>query len=588
MQAARLLLFLFLSSLITLTPVAFAVQVPVQGLSAEFRHGQVFLTWNEPSGNHGGTFNVYLSDRPIKSLTAARCLVRRVEAHSARDWWNDPATYFEKDSSGAYTPSGFLIREGGEPLDPQDGLFVHTVGPGEPRRAFYAVTMTVNGSEDTRLKIGINSLAQPVDQKCQPIQPIWLGAPGDKPVPGSATGLPAVMSLHGRGGREKVSWLAFGGPETGWREGLPFKFHAIITDRHLQLTPTDRTWVGRTLSESWDSRDHFSPAIDTFWYGYSDRIFDRDSMAIGTAVNYTERRNLWLLSWARSYFRPDSTRMVLEGGSMGGCGGLSWGLRHPELFCAVVSDVPLVGYFGPEWGGSEKRLTAFCGPLDRPCNDNPSLRQRMDSRTVLSEAAGCGMDLPFIVISNARQDMSIPWQPNPRYYRMLDSTRAGCVVAWDNRDHATCMSDPDPWFRKWHDPLWLASVLPRDRAYLAFSRASQNGDPGDGDPVKGDSLGFLNYGLEWSDILDQPERFEATVSFAGAGQPFPLSVDITLRRVQRFRVTPGARVRLIERGADGSEKMNFIGLADSSGHVTFQGFRLESRDGARLVVLPAD
>jgi len=565
-----------------------SAELPVSGLSAEFSHGQVFLTWREPEGAHGGTFNVYIGDRPLTDLGRARLLASRIEAHSARDWWGDPATYFEADSTGSYKPTGFVIREGGPALDPQMGLFVHTVAPGDPGKVFYAVTMTAGGVEDSRVVPGVNSLANPVEQAVQPVEPVWQGALQDKPASGAAEGLPVVMSLHGRGGREKVSWLAFGGPEAGWREGLPFKFFAVATDSHLQITPTDRTWVGRTLSESWDSRDHFSPVIDTFWYGYNDRIFDLDSMALGTPVNFTERRNLWLLGWARRYFRPDTTRMVLEGGSMGGCGGLSWGLRHPELFCAVVSDVPLVGYFGPEWGGSEKRLAAFCGPLDRPCSDSPSLRTRMDSRTVLAESAASGRDLPFLVISNARHDMSIPWKPNPRYYRFLDSIRAGCVVAWDNRDHATCMSDPDSWFRKWHDPAWLAGLLPLDRSCLAFSRASRDNDPGPGDPAIGDSAGYFNYGLEWSDILDTPERYEATVRYEGAGGVSPLSVDITPRRVQRFRVSPGARVRLVERGPDGAGLIDTVGTADRSGHVTFSRFRLESPDGGRLIILPVD
>jgi hypothetical protein len=560
-----------------------AESVAVTGLRAEFRDGQVFLCWSEPAGDHGGTFSAYLSDRPITSdnLPRARRLASRIEAHSARDWWKDPATYFREEKT---EPAGFVIREGAGTLDPAGGLFVHTVGAGEPGKAYYAVTCSREGIEDSRIVPGENSLALPVEQRRMPVQPIWLGPPGEKPAPGSAEGRPAVLSLHGRAGSETVTWLAFGDAEIGWREGLPFQFHAAPKAEYLQITPTDRTWVGRTLSESWDPRDHFSPAIDTFWYGYNDRIYDREQMASGTPVNYTERRNLWILRWAQGYFRPDSARIVLEGGSMGGCGGLSWGLRHPELFIAVVADVPLVGYFGSEWGGSEKRLTAFCGPLDRPDNEGALLRERMDSRTVLAEAAAKGIDLPLLHISNGRRDQSIPWKPNPRYYQALNASRQGFMAAWDNRDHATCMQDEDPWFRKWHDPQHLFRLSLKE-SFPAFSNYSLNGDPGEGDPEEGDTVGYMNFGLEWKDLVDEPGRYEVTVFVAAGAPDLPATVDVTPRRVQRFRPDPGEEVLLIERAPDGREVLRRSARADSFGKVTFAGFRIIAPEGNRLEII---
>ena len=586
------LLRLDLAVIILLSLACTGKQGPVIGLKAEFYQGQVFLTWQEPPGEHGGTFNVYMSGKPIKekNLDLALLLAKRIEAHSARDWWHDPRTYFKKDSLAE--PAGFVIREGGKPLDPSSGLFVHTVGQKEPEKGYYAITITADGVENSTLVAGSNSLKQPVNQKPMTGQPIWLGEPGKKPSPGSAQGLPVIFSLHGRAGSEPVSWLAFGSKETGWREGLPFKFHAVLKDDHLLLVPTDRTWISRTLSESWDPRDHFSPVIDTFWYGYNDHIYDKGLMASGTPVNYTERRNLWILSWAKNYFQPDTNRIVLEGGSMGGCGTLSWGLRHPELFSALMAAVPLVGYFTAEWGGSEKRLTPFCGPLDRKDSDGVILRERMDSRKLVEDAAKNGLDLPFLVISNARQDSSIPWRPNPRYYRTLNDSRQGFIAGWDNGSHANCMEKADPWFKKYIDPktLFLFSLK---ESFPALSNFSLNDNPGNGDTRNGDLVGYMNFGLEWHNILDEPEQYALTLSvkalFEKSGKKrLPAVVDVTLRRVQRFILHPGQEVILIDKTLSGREIIRKKSRADHTGHITFEKFLLTGPEGNRLVVLKGE
>ncbi|MBN2288730.1 MAG: hypothetical protein JXQ83_05310, partial [Candidatus Glassbacteria bacterium] len=291
-----------------------------------------------------------------------------------------------------------------------------------------------------------------------------------------------------------------------------------------------------------------------------------------------------IVSWAADYFGYDTDRVVLEGGSMGGCGGLSWGLRHPELFSAVIARVPLVGYFTAEWGGSEKRLTTFCGPLDRPCSDGASLRTRMDSRTVLAAADSQGTDLPLLVISNGRRDASIPWRPNPRYYRTLNRSRQGFIAGWDNGVHSDCMDGAHPWFLKWQDPEYLLRLSLKE-SFPAFSNYSLDSDPGDGDPEDGDITGYLNFGLEWKDIVDEEERYAATV-FIAAGDPvLPATVDVTLRRLQRFMPEPGEKVTLVEETLDGEELLRKESHADRAGRITFEGFRLTTLQGNRLVVL---
>ena len=576
--SALLLLISFLLTAGTLQ----AKEAFITGLKAEFRHGQVFLCWKEPPGEHGGTFKAYTSSSPIISdnLKGAHLLAERIEAHSARDWWKDPATYFEE---GQAEPQGFVIGEGSLPLEPMEGLFVHTVSEGEPERAYYAVTVSIAGEENPEIVPGENSLVHPVAQQVMSIQPVWLGKLEDKPSPGAAAGLPTVLHFHGRAGREPVSWLAFGTREMGWREGLPFKFYTEVREDYLLISPTDRTWIGRTLHDSWDKRDHFSPVIDTFWYGYNDHVYDRNLMLSGTPTNFTERRNLWIISWARDYFKPDPYRTVLEGGSMGGCGALSFGLRHPEIFSALVARVPLVGYFDEEWGGSQKRLTPFCGPLESKASDGVILRERMDSRTVLAQAGENGTDLPFLVISNARRDASIPWRPTPRYYQALNDSRGGFIAGWDNGVHSNCMENAHLWFKKWQEPGYLLRFS-LEESFLAFSNCSLNNDPGNGDPEDGDITGYMNFGLEWKDIQDEVNQFSATI-FVAAGEPeFPVRVDVTPRRLQRFRLGAMEKIVLLNQTLQGEEIIKRSSMADSTGLITFEQFLITEKQGNRLII----
>src|SRR5262245_51596661 len=122
-------LSLLLAPAIWLIPCGATRAEPLAGdLRAAARHGQVFLSWREQTSPAATTFNVYVSSRPITDVRAATRAARGIEPHSARDWWQDPASFTRGVKSAP--PAGFVIENGGKPLDPQDGLFVHTVPQG--------------------------------------------------------------------------------------------------------------------------------------------------------------------------------------------------------------------------------------------------------------------------------------------------------------------------------------------------------------------------------------------------------------------------------------------------------------------------
>lgn len=133
---------------------------------------------------------------PIADVARARRIGHHIERHSARDWWEDPASF--KKGSPAGEPIGFRIHDDGQRLDPQGGLFVHTVPSDAKGTRFFAITSSdPNGSEYTALSAGANSLADGVAVEPGGIKPIWQHE-GQPPAPGAGQGKPLWLNLTPR------------------------------------------------------------------------------------------------------------------------------------------------------------------------------------------------------------------------------------------------------------------------------------------------------------------------------------------------------------------------------------------------------
>ena len=546
---------------------------PISELTATARDGQVFLTWKEAATPEGATFNVYLASSPISDVAKATRVGHHIERHSARDWWEDPASF--KKGVKASAPVGFRIGNGGERLDPAGGLFVHTVRKGTHGGLFFAVTCNdPAGKEDTQVVAGENSLRDGVVVEAAAIQPIWQGK-GAPTAPGAGKGKPLWLNLHAKGGVVGgMEYLVFGDETMGWREGLPFKFSVRIERNEIVVRPTDRVWINRSHNEAGDGG---TPAIWTFWFGYNSNIFDRKLMAEGVPVNYTERRNLWILDWVRRHHQPDASRWYCSGSSMGGCGTVSFGWRHPELFAACHAHVPIVSYTYLGGKGSATRLEPSCWtgaiPPELKTSDGVPLLERMNGAKFAAEAKG---NPPFLFMIHGRQDASIPWQNNPPFYRALAKARQPFAVYWDNGIHSTSGKDAPSDVKGWLERFRRFRL---DESVPVFTNTSSDRNPGNGDPADGDIIGWINRGMDWRDIEDTPDRYAITVMADFPGVEYPVRTDMTLRRLQRFKVKFGEKLSVrIGDTAPASIKADALGL------LTIPSVSIPSRNGVRVVV----
>jgi pimeloyl-ACP methyl ester carboxylesterase len=293
-------------------------------------------------------------------------------------------------------------------------------------------------------------------------------------------------------------------------------------------------------------------------------------------TNYTERRNLWILKWVREHYQPDPNRWHCSGGSMGGCGTMSFAFRHPELFAACHARVPIVSYtyLGTK---SATRLEPSCwtGPItpEVKTNEGVPLLERMDSVKFVTETKD---DLPFVFLLNGRKDGSIPWQNNPPFYRAMTDSRQGFAAYWDDGAHSTCGKDAPADVVAWYE---RSRHLRSDQSYPAFSHTSSDRNPGNGAPEDGDIIGWMNRGMDWKDVEDTSDYYAIVLLAEYPGIAYPVHTDVTLRRVQHFKTRPAEKLHV----SIGDAAPISI-TADATGHVTIPNLAIPSKDGIHIAI----
>jgi hypothetical protein len=583
-------------SIVTSTGMAAAQLPEATHLRGFYRAGQVFLQWDEPEALEGVRFRVLSSDMPITDINAGDALVvgDYLLPGSSTDWWLNPETYgrplseYPEDARPEVVVDGWIIEEGGERIAPDNGLFVHTVTPETAGERYYAVVTWPEGAvgEIGPLVAGVNSLVEPIAVEVGLIEPIWQGDPAERPTPGAGAGMPLDLALHAKRGRGGMEWLVFGPGELGWREGLAFKFGATVTEDGVRVAPTDRHWIDRMFPEGNDPCVRLTPAVHTFWAGYNNRIYDPALMDEGVCEMFGERRVLWIVDWVQRYFGTDPNRTYAAGGSMGGCGSFNIGFRNPDVFAAIAPNVGITTYAAGEGGDSERRISDVMGSLDLPSDRGMPVREWLDSARFAREHGGAA--LPFVIMSNGRNDSSIPWWMTPPFYRAMQDARHGLIAAWNEGNHGeTARLLPDDIRERMSFQGMRRFAL--DRGYPAFTDFSADNDPGNGDATDGAPVGYINRGLDWEVLEDRAERYQLLVTWYLAEDALPVSVSVTPRRLQGFALKPGDRVRASTICAESGEELHSTLLeADGHGLVTYRGFQITAPEGARMTLERAE
>ena len=545
--------------------------VEVTAIAVTEHDGQSFITWNDAAKGADGAryrYSLYRSNVPITeaNLGSAQLIAWGILNNSGKLAGFD---YQPQDRLDPSKPMSVTAQEGAA-LPMWSGLAVHTATA--TAAAYYAVAATDgNLHRLSRIVPGQSATIRPVEERPAPIAPIQLHSAVDfsdrpRPTPLAAeSGRPLTVKFHAsnsRGSHAELhgdSYLYFGNQQMGYRDGMPGLFSVwmgtTLPGPNLELYPVDLV-----------VKPDGSGALETIWFGYYCRP-QWATQPLPHAYPFTENRLLWMIDWTVRHYQTDKKRIYAIGYSMGGWGIASFALRHPELFAALYPMMPrfrevllpnLMPPFLPRSPGA---------PATMP--DGRDYFARMDMVAFVAAYHG---ELPFIAWSIGRHDGFASWREQVDMVRALTVAHRGFAFGWNNGNHGAGGDQMRVLLK-----TYPAEKFSLDQSYPAFSHSSLDNNLGNGDPENGDKEGGINLGFAWSDPIDTTDEWEVTISNALAATP--MTVDVTPRRIQHFRLPPGGSARWqSSSGASGTV------VADKDGLVTIPGVTIKPGRGTTLTI----
>jgi len=593
-------------------------EVPPQatGLEVFHRSGQTFITWREiedPVGRDQITWGElktiiesldrnrevrYLVYRHTEPITASNIhqatLLARVRPLSC---WNIngrnidcPVDRFIATSD--YLPTGHwnpfrdatvdgrfgrdcpidrLAIRPGEPLPRATGLYVHTVAA--PGKAYYAVVTCIDGVENTRDFSPANSLTRPVRER-----------PGE-PEPVFQRELPKMPFFNYR--ERRLHFVRWVGPPYAnvpcqyynWSVGVPEPLGRGVP-LELSLHRDGHSYWRTQYRLERDSvvvSPHDFP-LQTFWCGYHENYGTLRSFRRGRIQPYTERRLLSFIRWACRKWPIDRNRIIATGcrGGGSGSGALHLGMRHPEVFALVVAGHPLVHYANAArrtdragrplalamqavWGKPQWKLPAEDGTNFWDHHDLIRLAERLPVDK-----------LPLLAITSRNSDPDCR-----RFYEVLLRRHAPVMAYfwWGGTRYL-------PVSRTGTFPNVIRLDVARNKPLLAFSSEEALRIVGEG------RMGAFNLEFRWREVLDAPDRFEATIQCTRWREGRSRGpADIAIIRPQRFRIERGRRYAWQAVGPDRKPLQRGTVQSDDQDLLVLPGINV-AEAGIRIVVLP--
>lgn len=564
----------------SLVPTAL-LSTPASTVTAFPRDGQIFITWDQIT-DQGYEYRIYRSLAPIaepSDLASAQLLATLWDSTAL----NERASFW---TDSLYT---FVITEGEPPLPLTKGLFVYTAK--EDVTAYYAVTAVVEGVEDSTIDAGPGGNTTPdgVPETVSVPQPVL-----------QRTGSDTLLAY-----RDYVFWtddVGIGGfPAMSSLPGVPVNFR-VTNDLGDSVSQPLMVWLhGGNRDFKAPSRSggdgvlilkvddpkyaHPYPAKhNDYWFGFNSNYGRGAPLDEGLNMNYVERRLLYCISWTLENFSVDEERIFLVGNSMGACGTVSFGLRHPEIFSAVLAMKPKLDFSDPLWWG-HVHLDDQWGTLEQniPTDEGTGIYDRMNAILYVEENAAD--DFPVVFCFFGKFDEDVGWAEKVVFMDRFQEMRQMGYFYWDESVHGPLGS----WLGEMEYRYDLLQSYRRTESYPALTNLSTNDDPGDGDPAVGDTVGTIGAYAAWdrSSIVDTRILYEVTIMLDDTDPHLELpadsaSVDVTPRRLQEFAIEEGRRYLWSNTDlAAGTVIQQGTVRGDASGHVTIEGFSVKTT-GNRL------
>ena len=270
----------------------------------------------------------------------------------------------------------------------------------------------------------------------------------------------------------------------------------------------------------------------------------------GPDVSPVDKRVIDTVKWVVQEYGLDPERVYLCGNSMGGSGTLGIGLRHGDVFAAIKANVP---------AGVEHAASRLYFPPQ-------------------SVPAGVKIPDPPIVVDYSGTNDG--WSKgHDTFAAAMNERRYPLYMYWGLFGHANNHAN----ILKVNDLInsfdWLH--VRKNEAYATFTNASSNDKLPWPDNTKETKPGQVNAFLRWRNISDTPESFETSLYLTKPSElktsftiPAETVADVSLRRLQAFKVDPGQTVQWSYNGATGEAK------ADATGLVTIPQLKITAEAGS--------
>ncbi len=267
------------------------------------------------------------------------------------------------------------------------------------------------------------------------------------------------------------------------------------------------------------------------WWGWGQI---RKSGEQGNAPSPAELRVLETIEWVVTNYEIDRNRIYMGGISMGGCGTLGIGMPNGNIFAAIMTGVPAGTAYASYRMGRFAPLPAYDASQD-------------DRDTWLKRASAFGLQDPPVMIDFSSQNDS--WAvTQPPLVHAANAGRLPLILSWGPFGHTAFASSISQY------PVcqvvlaypWLE--IRRNEAYPVFTNAScDQQSPWLNGPVDYDNTGQTNAYFRWKNKRDTPSAFAMQLWIAHpqvngkVTMPATAFTDITLRRLQQFKVRAGQR-----------------------------------------------
>ncbi len=569
----------------------------IASLNVEHRSGQTFLDWLE-LGN--ADYHVYRHNAPISNANLANA------TRLTQKWGPlDSNTSINSNASSA-TPGNFVIKDLGQPLADNRGLFVHTTQNNQQGSAYYAVTVVNGGVENTNIVAGRNATTNAMNESVSTPRP--------------------VLTVSNNGGKGRIytqymdytKWNpTFNGYAFNFAVALPQNYNSANAyplmvelhaygEQHKFVNQSEYNWSVIQLFPS--DPGSANNKINTWWYGHAadhNYLTQGQIPRSGTIENFTEQRVIAAVNFLISDGQFNVNRELIHsfGHSMGASGAVALGMRYPSLFAGIYASQPMTNY------GTSPIFQSELVQLWGERSANLSIANNGQNNADIRNYGVGGSQVTGVWNWMNHQEQLVRRRAERFSYLMVDHGKADAVIDWQTqgRPMAKAFTDARVGFsaaavgNAGHSWLGFNSVVssmfglaggndagwwyPRSLSFPGIHNASGSGTVPPANA--GDDL--YNTTIEWStprnnfhqNIVDSANRYEISIRSMSVNQ----TADITPRNTNSFKPTAGQQCSWNAKSNSNNASLGAgTATVDGSRLLTIPRVQIVTGNGTRLVV----